>query len=70
LEQPSVREFSAIDFPVAVDQLTTGAALATPENTEALTETIPDLPAQIRASSTASKVNAAAHAKHQQPLII
>jgi len=32
----------AIDFPVAVDQLTTGAALATPENTEALTETIPD----------------------------
>jgi len=32
----------AIDFPVAVDHLTTGAALATPENTEALTETIPD----------------------------
>jgi len=30
----------AIDFPV--NHLTTGAALATPENTEALTETIPD----------------------------
>jgi hypothetical protein len=32
----------AIDFPVAVDRFTTGAALATPENIKALTETIPD----------------------------
>jgi len=32
----------AIDIPIAVDQLTTGAALATLENIEALTETIPD----------------------------
>ncbi|MBW4554325.1 MAG: hypothetical protein KME35_24975 [Aphanocapsa sp. GSE-SYN-MK-11-07L] len=32
----------AIDFPVAVDQLTTGAAIATPENTKTLIEAIPD----------------------------
>ncbi|MBW4458149.1 MAG: hypothetical protein KME55_39140 [Nostoc indistinguendum CM1-VF10] len=31
----------AIDFPVAVDQLSTGTLFATLENTEALTETIP-----------------------------
>lgn len=30
----------AIDFPIAVDRLTTGAALATPENIEFLCETI------------------------------
>jgi hypothetical protein len=50
----------AIDFPVAVDQLTTGAALATPENIEALIETIPDfdrLPKSEQASLR-QKVNA------------
>jgi len=55
-------EFSqAIDFPVAVDQLTTGAALATPENIEALTETIPDFVDRLPKSEQAAlrqKVNA------------
>ncbi|MGL4618263.1 MAG: hypothetical protein ACRCZS_04290 [Chroococcidiopsis sp.] len=50
----------AIDFPIAVDRLTTGAALATPENTEALTETIPDFDSLPKSEQAAlrQKVNA------------
>jgi len=69
----SVREFAqAIDFPVAVDHHHR-CSIATPENTEALTETILDfdrLP-KSRASSTASKgerlLAANIAKKHQQP---
>jgi len=39
----ALENFTSSDrLSVAVDQFTTGAALATPENIEALTETIPD----------------------------
>jgi hypothetical protein len=50
----------AIDFPIAVDQFTTGAALATSENIEALTETIPDFDRLPRSEQAAvrQKVNA------------
>ncbi|MDZ4876819.1 MAG: hypothetical protein CLLPBCKN_006254 [Chroococcidiopsis cubana SAG 39.79] len=49
-----------IDFPVAVDRATTGAALVTPENIEALTETIPDFDHLPKSEQTAlrQKVNA------------
>ncbi|MBD2309595.1 hypothetical protein H6G17_29635 [Chroococcidiopsis sp. FACHB-1243] len=49
-----------IDFPVAVDRSTTGAALATLENIEALTETIPDFDRLSKSEQAAlrQKVNA------------
>lgn len=49
-----------IDFPVAVDQSTTSAALVTPENIEALTETIPDFDRLPKSEQAAlrQKVNA------------
>jgi hypothetical protein len=52
--------YQTIDFPVAVDQSTTGAALATPENIEALTETIPDFDRLPKSEQAAlrQKVNA------------
>lgn len=49
-----------IDIPVAVDRATTGAALATPENIKALTETIPDFDRLPKSEQAAlrQKVNA------------
>ncbi|BAU15396.1 hypothetical protein LEP3755_59540 [Leptolyngbya sp. NIES-3755] len=49
-----------IDFPVAVDQLITGAALATPENIETLTEAISDFDRLPKSEQAAlrQKVNA------------
>jgi len=73
LEQPaSVREFYSSDRLSVAVEFTTGAALATPENTEALTETIPDFDRLPKSEQAAlrQKVNAylQRHAKHQQPL--
>jgi len=54
-----------------LQSITTGAALATPENTEALTETIPDFDRLPKSEQAAlrQKVNAyLQRTKHQQPL--
>jgi len=59
----------AINFPAAVDRLY-GAALATPENTEALTETIPDfdrLPKSERSTASKGERLLRGTPKHQQP---